>query len=173
VTTNPTHADLIALAATWLRRKGCGVVITDMASGSPETPDAIGWHNQWSFLIECKASRSDFLADRKKFFRRPEYSDRAMGSYRYFLAPEGLLKPDEIPRPWGLLEAKARRVQITKAAAEVAQGRNPRHEVALLCSALRRMVCQHEVRGIMCRTYVIERGGEPRATVSCAPEATA
>ncbi|MCG6521972.1 hypothetical protein K6U39_16795, partial [Vibrio parahaemolyticus] len=31
-----------------------------------------------------------------------------MGMYRYYMAPEGLLRPDELPTAWGLIEITAR-----------------------------------------------------------------
>ncbi len=65
----PTHADLVERAARWLRStKKCGVVLTEFVTSSPETPDAIGWTygGNWSILVECKTSLSDFYADSKK-----------------------------------------------------------------------------------------------------------
>lgn len=91
-----THTELITLSAAWLRAQNCSVVITDMTHGGSETPDAIGWQRTDSILIECKASRADFLADRHKPFRRDP--ERGMGMLRYYATPEGLLKPEDRPR---------------------------------------------------------------------------
>lgn len=110
-----THAELVLAAGRWLRGAGrCTVVLEELcaATGNGENPDAIGWYSTQTLLIECKASRSDFLADRKKSFRMDP--SRGMGSYRYFMAPKGMLRSDEIPGRWGLLEVSGRRVLRTK-----------------------------------------------------------
>ena len=109
-----SHSDLVACAERWLRRfAGCSIVVTETScvSRTMEIPDAIGWRERVSVLIECKTSRSDFLADRKKKFR--EDAARGMGTVRYFLAPVGLLRPDELPAGWGLLELSGRTVHLT------------------------------------------------------------
>ncbi len=110
-----THADLVKIAGRWLRNTaGCSVVLEELcaATGNGENPDAIGWRSGQTMLVECKASRSDFLADRKKPFRADP--SRGLGMYRYFLAPKGLLRPEEMPDRWGLLEVSGRRVFRTK-----------------------------------------------------------
>lgn len=68
-----------------------------------ENPDVLGWKSGGqSTLIECKTSRSDFLADQKK---RPRQSTRiGLGERRYYMAPRGVLNLSEIPQDWGLLE---------------------------------------------------------------------
>ena len=70
-------------------------------------PDAIGWKGKChSVLAECKLSRADFLADREKQWRTdPEV---ALGCERYYVAPRGLLRAEEMPDGWGLLELHAR-----------------------------------------------------------------
>jgi hypothetical protein len=147
-----THDELVRKAAAWLRRGAivpdwrgprirnvrCSVVLTECAGGGGEIPDAIGFAfgARWSVLIECKTSRSDFLADAKKWHRRPCMKRfHGLGMYRYFLAPAGLLKFDEMPRGWGLLEVHGRSVQVVR----VALQREPDHaaEKNVLWSALR------------------------------------
>jgi hypothetical protein len=132
-----THAELVELAAEWLRAK-CSVVITEMVAVSVtmECPDAIGWYSHASYLVECKASRSDFLADRKKQFRQsPEHG---MGTYRYFLAPKGMIRPEELPANWGLLEVG----EGGKVRAKVKAAHQPAYfqaERDLLLSSLKRV----------------------------------
>ncbi len=108
-----THADLVKIAGRWLRNTaGCTVVLEELcaATGNGENPDAIGWYTGRTMLVECKVSRSDFLADRKKRFRaNPE---RGLGLYRYFMAPKGLIRVDELPARWGLLEVSGSRVMV-------------------------------------------------------------
>lgn len=145
------HAALIPLAAAWLRKKGASVVITDMTHGGPETADAIGWNSTYSTIIECKASRSDFLADRKKPFRRN--AETGMGSLRYFCAPSGLINPQELPPFWGLLESTNGKLrEVVKATHQTASKTN---EVGLLLSALRRIGHQAP-QGISVRCYTFQ-----------------
>lgn len=154
-----THSELITLAAKWLEKKGCALVITDMTHGGPETPDAIGFHPFKSTLIECKASRSDFLADAKKAFRvMPE---RGMGSYRYYCAPKGMLKPDELPANWGLLECEDKAIRETKKPERFHEwGKD--QELCLMLSAMRR-IGHNAPKGYSVKCYTLET--KNRATI--------
>src|SRR5215468_10614440 len=106
-----THEKLVARAVGWLRRYGCGVVLSEQSSASGETPDAIGWKRGChSVVVECKISRADFLADQEKPFRQK--TERGMGCERYYLAPVGLIQPSELPNRWGLLELRGRKIQV-------------------------------------------------------------
>lgn len=109
-----THDDLVAAAGRWLRNTAaCSVVLEELVAntGNGEKPDAIGWYTGHTLLIECKASRADFLADHKKRFRM--HPERGMGMFRYFMAPAGLIKPSELPSQWGLLEVTGQRVSVS------------------------------------------------------------
>jgi len=73
----------------------------------------IGWRVAYgpqagfdSVLIECKTSLADFRADEKKPFRID--AAKGMGVYRYYLAPEGLLTVEMLPKKWGLIQVNAR-----------------------------------------------------------------
>jgi len=106
------HAYLVARAAEWLRcRYGCGIVLSEQYCVTGEVPDVIGWKASCrSVLVECKVSRSDFLADAHKPFRlAPE---EGLGSKRLYLAPPEIIAFDELPKHWGLLECKGREVQL-------------------------------------------------------------
>lgn len=111
MSTEWTHAELVKRAAKWLSgTMRCGVVLCECASGT-EQPDAIGWKRagHHSILVEVKVSRTDFLKDKKKWFRRqPEYG---LGQERWYLTPPGLVKPEELPESWGLAEAKGKIVR--------------------------------------------------------------
>lgn len=101
------HNRLTALGARWLKRNGFSVVATELTCfGSREQPDVIGFRSSCSAIIEVKVSRSDFYADRKK----PERMSGGLGIYRFFLCPDGMISPDELPGRWGLLYAKGRSV---------------------------------------------------------------
>lgn len=98
------HDRLVELACRWLKSKGCGVVFSDrlrFVSTSPERPDAIGWRDNLSILVECKTSRSDFLRDFSKSFRT---SEAGMGDWRFLLAPKGVVDESELLEGWVLLE---------------------------------------------------------------------
>ena len=133
----PSHKDVVRRMAAWLRNSiGCNVVMAELTTANPETPDVLGFRTGGhSILIEVKVSRADFLADKNKSFRRQ--MDRGMGDMRYFAAPKGLLKADEMPENWGLLEVEERCVRVRKEPER--QEANKRAEVAMLTSAIRRL----------------------------------
>jgi hypothetical protein len=86
-----THAQLVQQAVIWLRAYRCGVILSEQCCANGEMPDAIGWKRAChSVLIECKISRSDFLADREKPFRQK--SELGLGCERFYLAPPRLLR---------------------------------------------------------------------------------
>lgn len=105
--TSCEHNQLTQLGATWLRKNGFGVVTTELTSSlSRERPDVLGFRSTCSAVIEVKVSRADFAADRRK----PEREVGGMGLYRFYLCPEGLIQPEELPPRWCLLYAKGRTV---------------------------------------------------------------
>jgi hypothetical protein len=104
------HDKLVDKGVKFLRSMGCGAIVHDPFSTplTKETPDVIGWYDGLSFLIECKASRADFLADKNKSFRiNPE---EGMGDWRFYMCPEGLIQPEDLPDGWGLIWVKGNRV---------------------------------------------------------------
>lgn len=59
-----THEQLTVRAARWLKSNGHIIVLRELVFGDgAERPDAFGWKAGHSTLIECKRTRSDFLAD--------------------------------------------------------------------------------------------------------------
>jgi hypothetical protein len=134
-----THGLLVRKAVEWLRHYRCGVVLSEQACVSGEMPDAIGWKRAChSVLVECKISRADFLADRNKPFRlRPELG---VGSERYYLAPRGLVRPEDVLTGWGLLEYHNRKIEMVRASKKnlrAEQGFG--NEMNLLLASLRRV----------------------------------
>lgn len=106
------HAALVTKAVDWLRREyGCGIILSEQYCATGEVPDAIGWKGFCrSVVVECKVSRSDFLADANKPFRmKPE---EGLGSQRLYLAPAGMIAPSELPKGWGLLECTRKEVRL-------------------------------------------------------------
>ena len=143
-----THEKLVSYAVAWLRRYGCGIVLSEQSCSSGETPDAIGWKRAChSVIVECKISRADFLADREKpFRRRPE---KGMGCERYYLTPAGLLKSSELPGDWGLLELRGREVgQVVASSKKMRSAAGFRCEMNLLLASLRRVEVRIEPQSI-------------------------
>lgn len=87
-----THDELCQIAYQFLKRNGFKVCFHDRfvaVTSTGEQPDAMGFRNFASCLIEAKCSRADLLADRKKRFRqRPELG---MGDWRFFISEPGYL----------------------------------------------------------------------------------
>lgn len=106
-----THARLSEIACTWLKRPmgsrgpACQIAMIEVGGlYGGERADAWGYRlgcNGGSVLVEVKVSRSDFLADAKKPHRNGEVL--GMGTYRYYMCPEGMITLDDLPRGWGLL----------------------------------------------------------------------
>jgi hypothetical protein len=143
-----THAQLVEKAVNWLRSCGCGVVLSEQACVSGEMPDAIGWRKAChSVLVECKVTRSDFLADRTKPFRvKPE---KGVGSERFYLAPAGLLRREELLQGWGLLEIHSGRIEVTHPSAmNLRSAIGFRYEMTLLLASLRRVEIRVEPQSI-------------------------
>lgn len=142
------HKEVVEVGRKWLKSRSA-VVITEIGTCS-EQPDVIGfevsvkgqlskkeYRHYGSCLVECKANRSDFLQDKKKYFRAmPELG---LGQYRYFLAPKGLIKIEELPENWGLLETTGVNVKLLKVSGEFKEY-NSRGEQSILCSTLRRLI---------------------------------
>jgi hypothetical protein len=106
-----THDDLVQRAVKWLYSHGCGFAVGEIscANTSGEIPDAIGFKGNQSILIECKTSRADFLADKKKEFRK--FPKEGMGNLRLFMCEEGIIKEEDLPNKWGLLYVKGKTVK--------------------------------------------------------------
>lgn len=103
------HEQLCEKGVSWLKRNGFAVAAMNVwAAGSRERVDCIGYRQQCSAMIEVKVSRSDFLVDRKK----PERKAGGAGTYRFYLAPAGLLAVNDLPTGWGLLEFTGRSVKM-------------------------------------------------------------
>ena len=145
-----THAQLVRMGEDWLRRRyRCGIVLSEQSCASGETPDVIGWKGKCrSVLVECKVSRADFLADREKSFRRNPAD--GMGSERFYLTPQGLIDKAELPKGWGLLECKGRKVFMVCKPARQSQRSQEGFmwEMNLLLASLRRVEVRIEPQTI-------------------------
>ncbi|MFZ1009626.1 MAG: hypothetical protein WAN65_22495 [Candidatus Sulfotelmatobacter sp.] len=143
-----THPQLVAKAVYWLRRYRCGVVLSEQACASGEMPDAIGWKRAChSVLVECKVTRSDFLADRAKPFRLKP--GQGVGCERFYLVPAGLLRREELPVGWGLLECLNGTIETRHPSAkDLRTATGFRYEMNLLLASLRRVEVRVEPQSI-------------------------
>lgn len=143
------HPQLVKLAVAWLRRYRCSVVLSEQACANGEIPDAIGWKRTYhSVLVECKATRADFLADRAKPFRRK--AELGVGCERYYLAPAGLIRHAELPGGWGLLEFRKGTVDVvvSTSSKNLRSARGLGYEMNLLLASLRRVEVRIEPQSI-------------------------
>jgi hypothetical protein len=143
-----THAQLVQKAILWLRAHGSGVVLSEQGCASGEMPDAIGWKRAChSVLIECKLSRTDFLADHEKPFRkRPELG---VGCERFYLTPRHLLDAQELPAGWGLLECVGGKLEmVRRSARNLRSAIGFQYEMNLLLASLRRVEIRIEPQTI-------------------------
>ena len=144
-----THGQLVERAVEWLRSYRCGIVLSEQACVSGEVPDAIGWKRACrSVLVECKISRADFLADRDKPFR--QNPEDGVGCERFYLAPQGLISPSELPKHWGLLECKRREttVLVKPGKQNLRTPQGLMYEMNLLLASLRRVEVRIEPQTI-------------------------
>jgi len=95
-----SHKELVEIAYGWALKRH-NIVLKEKAS-IYEIPDVFGFSYSYTTLIEVKSNRADFLRDKKK---SPRYfNDIAIGNYRLYCTPKGLLTEDDIPDTWQLLE---------------------------------------------------------------------
>jgi hypothetical protein len=93
-----THSELVKIATTWARGRH-DVVLEERSSGNGELPDIMAFNYRWSTMIECKVSRADFFADKRKITRVVQ--ENCLGNYRIYCCPKGLLSEDDIPEKMG------------------------------------------------------------------------
>ena len=147
-----SHNELVERAVKWLYSQGCGFAVGERVCtvSTGEIPDAIGFRSNCSILVECKTSRADFKADRKKKFRFDE-PKLGMGNFRFYLCEKDVISPLEIPSGWGLLYIQGKQIikvispqgnawgKHSKTHKIFWQEKNVEAENSLLYSCLRRM----------------------------------
>lgn len=139
-----THKELIQRGERWLRNTmGCRVVLCEMVANTVwgEVPDIIGFRMRETILVECKTSVADFKRDLEKPFRGDD--DDALGDWRFYLTPPGLLAGQEVPYKWGVYEVQDKQIRHAKGVRHMTGIGTPyvscwRSERALLLSALAR-----------------------------------
>ena len=135
-----THSQLIQKAVRWLKKdQGCGLVFAEMVTAAYTSPDVMGWRNGLSRLVEVKVSRSDFFADRKK--TASVCGSVSMGTQRWYLTPQGLVEPKDLPEGWGLLHLAGRSIrEVHSAPIRILDSQAYGQEAILLTSAVRRLL---------------------------------
>lgn len=135
-----THRELCLLGAKYMRNKGtypfhrAQYVVCELERFG-ESPDVFGFGGGYTQLIEVKVSRSDFLSDKKKYWRKnPAFG---LGQMRSYLCPEGVIKLDDLPPSWGLFHITVDNKIICIKEPEC-QTSNTKHEMNLAASILRR-----------------------------------
>lgn len=82
------HKELTKNAKFWLKSaKKCNPVFSEQGSQNfSEMPDVIGFKSDLCIVVECKTSKADLYADRKKPFRE----SGGMGNERYYCLTDKL-----------------------------------------------------------------------------------
>jgi hypothetical protein len=92
-------------------------------------------------------TRSDFLADRAKPFRLKP--DQGVGCERFYLVPSALVRPEELPVGWGLLEYRSGGIETAHPSAKnLRSATGFRYEMNLLLASLRRVEVRVEPQSI-------------------------
>lgn len=141
------HDELCVRAERWLKNQNCGVVFNEKFQAvtySGEQPDALGFRSGCSILIECKSSRQDFLADKKKRFRQDP--SLGVGDWRFYMSLPNVVMTEDLPEGWGLLWVHPKRIEkvhgipgnVHWESCKPFTG-NKDNEIRLLYSALRRI----------------------------------
>ena len=142
-----THEQLVKRAKKWLEKAhgnkfACGVVLTEYTCWLPEIPDVIGFNADRSILIECKVSRADFKADKKKSCRQ---HIKQLGNLRYYLTLPHVACPEDIENGWGLLYATDEKITEVKESQYFIDDKTKAKEWSILYSIVRRL----NLRGLL------------------------
>lgn len=128
--TNSLHYELCKLGARLIRsRKNptlpydrpCMYSTIELVCYGAELTDVWGTTGDCTVIIEVKTSRSDFLADKRKYARskQAEILNHQIGNYRYYLCPKGIITEKDLPNNWGLLEYDGKKIHRVKMATKV------------------------------------------------------
>lgn len=113
-------------------------VAVEIITQGMECTDVYGTSGWQSTIIEVKTSRADFKKDSKKKIRNEQFKKYSVGNYRYYLAPKGIIKPDELGDNWGLLEWDEETDEILLIKKSEYRECNNFGDLTILCSIMRR-----------------------------------
>ena len=146
--TNSLHYELCKLGAKYLKSRNNAepwitpykYIAVELVTLCAENADVWGTNGDATCVIEVKTSRSDFLADKKKWARSKEAEEGGfqIGNYRYYLCPKGIIKEEELPENWGLLIWDGKKIHKVKQAVRV--DTNARGELMMLSSIMSRIL---------------------------------
>lgn len=137
--TGSLHYKLCQEGAKWLKKlkfAGYKYIAVELICIAADNPDIWGTNGYDSTMIEVKTSRADFLNDKKKFSRQPQNVLHAIGNYRYYLCPKGIINISDLPDNWGLLWYNNEIIESVKGATYIKTYN--RGELSILCSIMRR-----------------------------------
>ncbi|MBR2526524.1 hypothetical protein IKE67_08690 [bacterium] len=166
--TSELHKKLVELGAKYLlnhqicKYPKSTIVATEINISCGESPDIIGFSGYRSFLIEAKQSRQDFKKDFKKWFRKN--MECGMGDFRMYIAPKGLIKPDELPSNWGLIEVNEKDKCRMIVKPQKTKG-NKEAEMLIMASLIKR-IGQTEPKGVSIKCYLHESKNTATLTVT-------
>lgn len=136
------HRTLCMAAARHLHKSGmCGTnqqkyVAVELVTYGREVADVWGTNGASTTVVEVKVSRADFLRDKEKICRKNQLE--GMGNFRWYFALQGIIKEEELPEDWGLVEVDEsgniiRLVRLAKYQESTSLG-----NISILCSIMRR-----------------------------------
>lgn len=139
-----SHKELCNRASQWAINNGNPVVFNELVCMAGEQADVLAFNGDSSTLIEVKTSRSDFLKDNQKWFRKLD--TKTLGNYKYYFCVTDVIRPEELPVDWGLIyfdvETGKSRIKIRAKKVEACET----WERAYMYSALRRVFAQPALR---------------------------
>lgn len=136
------HRTLCLAVARRLHKSGmcgtnsCKYVAVELVTYGREIPDVWGTNGASTTIVEIKVSRSDFLRDKEKICRRNPLE--GMGNFRWYFALEGIIKEEELPEDWGLIEADESGNIIRLVRLASYQESTSLGSISTLCSIMRR-----------------------------------
>ena len=142
--TDSMHYRLCCEAAKWLKRRKNAerwrspwkYIAVELVCYAAENTDVWATNGECSIVIEVKTSRADFLKDGKKWHRAETMKEYQSGNFRYYLAPAGMIRADELPEDWGLLEWDGK--EISRVVASQYRPVNNHADLIIMSSILRR-----------------------------------
>jgi hypothetical protein len=135
-----THKELVDAGAVWLTKQAnsyyrCQYAVKEFRYAGCEEPDVFGIRSGGTVLIEVKVSRRDYLKDKQKPHR---CNTNGLGNSKFYLCPQGLIKPEELAESWGLLYFHDGKITVIKQPV-YQNAPNSRDEISLMYSILRRL----------------------------------